>query len=75
VIRSSDGTSVSAQWGAGYAPFNDVPVPADYDGDGKTDLAVWRSSTGVWYVIRSSDGAMVVRQWGASTDIPTATSP
>jgi hypothetical protein len=43
-----------------------VPVPNDYDGDGRTDIAVWRPSTGVWWVMRSSDGVIVTRQWGVS---------
>jgi hypothetical protein len=30
------------------------PAPADYDGDGKADLAVFRASTGYWYVLLSS---------------------
>ena len=59
VIRSSDGGVLARQWGAGYVPYNDVPVPGDYDGDCKTDIAIWRGSTGVWYAIRSSDGAVV----------------
>jgi hypothetical protein len=64
VIRSSDGSVVSQQWGGGVPPGNDIPVPGDYDGDGKTDMAVWRPREGVWYVIRSSDNRVLTFQWG-----------
>ena len=41
-----------------------MPVPGDYDGDGKTDYAVWRPSTGEWWIIHSSDGSQVLGTWG-----------
>ena len=28
----------------------DLPVPADYNGDGRADYDIWRPSTGVWYI-------------------------
>ena len=32
----------------------DYPVPGDYDGDGKADLAVYRRTDGAWYLRMSS---------------------
>jgi hypothetical protein len=42
---------------------------ADFDGDGKTDLSVFRPSEGNWYLNRSTAGFVAVN-WGLSTDIP-----
>ena len=34
----------------------DLAAVGDFDGDGKTDIAVWRNSDGIFYVIDSSTG-------------------
>ncbi len=64
VLNSSDGSYKSFQWGL----ENDKLVPADYDGDGKYDPAVFRD--GIWYIQNSSDGVNSYKQFGLSTDIP-----
>jgi len=56
----------SQQWGEA----GDIPVPDDYSGDGRTDFAVWRPSTGVWFIKDNVSGAERVQQWGEAGDIP-----
>ena len=43
---------------------------ADFDGDGKSDLSVFRPSDGNWYLQRSTQGFTGVN-WGVSSDILT----
>ena len=42
--------------------------PADFDGDGRTDLSIFRPSNGQWWVNRSSNGSSFATAFGISTD-------
>ena len=43
----------------------------DFDGDGKSDISVWRPSTGQWFIIPSSNpGTAIIRSWGLNGDVP-----
>ena len=44
IRKSLTGTSIGVQFGTS----TDKTVPADYDGDGKADVTLYRPSTGVW---------------------------
>ena len=43
---------------------NDAPVPADYDGDGKANIAVWKPATGEWQILDYHGQKQVTFQWG-----------
>jgi hypothetical protein len=69
--RSSlTGTPV-APYGNGFffGTNTDHRVSADYDGDSRTDVAVWTPGNGAWWVQGTKSG-LNATIWGASGDLP-----
>src|SRR5258708_3743873 len=67
-ILYSSGGYTSIQWGVS----TDVPVQGDFDGDGKSDFAVFRPSSGTWYILSSLSGytTYTAQNWGLWSDQP-----
>ena len=66
------GGAGSQQFAVAWGMQGDVPVQGDYDGDGKTDLAIYRltSGAGTWWIYRSSDGSYYTVSLGVGSDKP-----
>jgi uncharacterized delta-60 repeat protein len=44
------------------------PSPFDFDGDGKSDISIFRPNSGEWWYYRSSDGQVPAVRFGSSSD-------
>jgi hypothetical protein len=53
-----------------FGTSSDKPVPADYTGDGRADVAVFRPASGEWFVQRSEDNSFYSVPFGTAGDIP-----
>ncbi len=69
VRKSSDGQMIQRTWGVSGTDLN---AQNDYDGDGKTDLAIWRNTDGKFYVFNVANGNISIASWGAPNDFPIA---
>jgi len=65
-VQSIDNAVRQVQWG--NAAFGDQSANADYDRDGKIDIAVFRPAEGVWYILQSSDEQPRYEYWGTKED-------
>ncbi|MBK7709492.1 MAG: VCBS repeat-containing protein [Acidobacteria bacterium] len=67
-LKSADQTVSAGPFGLA----TDTIAPADFTGDGKVDIAVFRPSSGQWFVLRSSDFSYYSINFGADGDVPAA---
>ena len=77
-LNSRDNSFTAMQWGGRIVPDefaqDDIHLLEDFDGDGKTDIGVFRKryvyppAPTYFYILRSSDGTMQAIQWGNSDD-------
>jgi uncharacterized delta-60 repeat protein len=63
-LDSQNNNYSAVQWGIS----SDKLAPADYDGDGKTDRAVFRDGT--WYISQSASGQARILNFGLAGDLP-----
>ena len=69
ILRSSTGAAQIDYFGL---TGSDSLTQADYDGDGKTDVAIWRDPNGAFFYRKSTDQVVNVFVWGLANDYPVA---
>jgi hypothetical protein len=70
IMNSSNNSVVTKEFG--NAELGDFPIQGDYNGDGKTDIAVWRSAVG-----ETTNGRFYILEigeypFGSTGDLPVA---
>ncbi|MEP7149991.1 MAG: VCBS repeat-containing protein [Acidobacteriota bacterium] len=66
ILPSTTNVLQETRWGS--SSLGDFFAAADYDGDMKMDLGVFRA--GVWHTLLSASGTYTQQYWGTSGDVP-----
>jgi hypothetical protein len=76
VFRPSTGTWWIYKAGGGFSvqfgQNGDIPVSADFSGDGNDEFAVFRPSNGTWYILNTLANQFQAIPFGQNGDIPVA---
>jgi len=86
ILYKRNGATGYGQWYTQYTPpswlpawfpngvsvgsATDIPIAGDFDGDGKNDLATFRSADATWVVWRSSQGGLVFQFGTPGKSVP-----
>jgi serine protease AprX len=66
VLSSASGTNLQQLFGLS----TDIPVQGDYNGNGVSEVAVFRASEGAWYISQGPAQSFTRINWGLNGDVP-----